>query len=141
MVRPTFRGWPSLPRIMGMMEASQASLRMVWGERMSPVRVFPAPRTVLVCCSRSIRTTTWALVVAGAWPPAAVVRRQISMRASARRRSAGRGSRPPFSVQGLGAVKGVQGCGVGGGGFGVQVAADCSHPVLQRAQPQRVQGP
>src|SRR5674476_285767 len=40
-------------------------------------------------------TTIWALLVVGALPPAVVARRHSSMRASARRRSACRGSRLP----------------------------------------------
>src|SRR5680860_446522 len=48
-------------------------------------------------------TTIWALVVVGALLPAAVARLHSSMRASARRRSAWRGSRPPLVSQGFGA--------------------------------------
>src|SRR5665647_2660961 len=46
-------------------------------------------------------TTIWALVVVGALLPAAVARLHSSMRASARRRSAWRGSRPPLASDGL----------------------------------------
>ena len=85
-------------------------------------------------------TTTWALVVAGAAPPAATPRRQSSTRASARRRSAGRGSAPPLAAQGLGADRGSR-AAEDGGAFGVELAADPGHPVLQRAQPQALQPP